>query len=118
MRGDIADPPYNLKIPALVGRGQTKHRNFAMACGEMPSAEFASFLVDGHKPAAEALADGAVSYFFMDWRRQSEILTAGAELFDAPPLALVWAKPNPGQGTLYRSAHELIHVFKKGTALH
>jgi hypothetical protein len=124
MRGSVAamcfsDPPYNLKIPALVGRGKTKHRNFAMACGEMSSAEFTSFLVDGHRGSVESVGDGALGYFCMDWRHQSEILAAGAKLFDAPPLALVvWAKPNPGQGTLYRSAHELIYVFKKGTASH
>lgn len=124
MRGGVAamcfsDPPYNLKIPALVGRGRTKHRNFAMAGGEMSSAEFSSFLVDGHRGSVESLADGALGYFCMDWRHESEILSAGAKLFNTSPLALVvWAKPNPGQGTLYRSAHELIYVFKKGDASH
>lgn len=115
----ISDPPFNLEIPALVGRGRTKHRNFAMASGEMSSAEFTSFLVDGHVPVVQNMADGSLCYICMDWRHESEILAAGAKLFDAPPLALVvWAKANPGQGALYRSAHELIYVFKKGDAPH
>jgi DNA modification methylase len=115
----ISDPPFNLEIPALVGRGRTKHRNFAMASGEMSSAEFTSFLVDGHGQAVQNLADGSLCYICMDWRHESEILAAGAKLFDVPPVALVvWAKTNPGQGALYRSAHELIYVFKKGNAPH
>ena len=67
MRGDTAamcfsDPPYNLKIPALVGRGRTKHHNFAMASGEMSNAEFTSFLVDGHAPVTPNLVDGSLIY--------------------------------------------------------
>jgi DNA modification methylase len=31
---------------------------------------------------------------------------------------LVWNKTNAGQGSFYRSKHELIAVFKNGTALH
>ena len=124
MRGGVAamcfsDPPYNLKIPDLVGRGRTKHGNFAMASGEMSSAEFSSFLMDGHNSAVQNLADGCLCYICMDWRHESEILAAGSKLFNDAPLALVvWAKTSPGQGTLYRSAHELIYVFKKGTAPH
>ena len=41
----FADPPYNVSIPKTVGRGRTKHRNFAMASGEMPPAAFTEFLV-------------------------------------------------------------------------
>ena len=30
----------------------------------------------------------------------------------------VWAKDNPGMGSLYRSQHELIFVFKHGRESH
>jgi DNA modification methylase len=31
---------------------------------------------------------------------------------------IVWAKANPGMGNLYRSEHELLPLFKKGSASH
>ena len=81
MRGSVAamcfsDPPYNLEIPSLVGRGRSKHSNFAMACGEMSSADFKSFLADGHGLAVQNLADGALCYICMDWRHESENVPA------------------------------------------
>ena len=33
------DPPYNVRIGAVVGRGRTKHSEFAMASGEMLRAD-------------------------------------------------------------------------------
>jgi DNA modification methylase len=115
----FSDPPYNLHIPSLVGRGRTKHRNFAMASGEMSSSEFTSFLVEAHSPAGLCLADGTLCYICMDWRHQREILDAGEHVFNSAPLALVvWAKTTPGQGALYRSGHELVYVFKKGAEPH
>ena len=38
-RADMAflDPPYNVRIGGVVGRGRTKHSEFAMASGEMSS---------------------------------------------------------------------------------
>jgi hypothetical protein len=36
----------------------------------------------------------------------------------APLNLIVWAKTNGGMGSLYRSQHELLPLFKKGSALH
>ena len=38
------DPPYNVRVRDIVGRGRAKHREFAMASGEMPREEFTGFL--------------------------------------------------------------------------
>ncbi len=54
----------------------------------------------------------------MDWRHAPEILAAGEAAYDAYLNLCVWAKTNPGMGSLYRSAHELCFVFKKGRAPH
>src|SRR6266566_4902213 len=45
-RADVAflDPPYNLRIGGVVGRGRVKHSEFAIASGEMTPAEYARFL--------------------------------------------------------------------------
>lgn len=48
----------------------------------------------------------------------TEILTAGQEIYDELKNLIVWAKDNGGMGSFYRSRHELIFVFKKGTAPH
>ncbi len=47
-----------------------------------------------------------------------EILAAGQGVYDDLKNLIVWAKDNGGMGTFYRSRHELIFVFKKGTAPH
>ena len=36
----FADPPYNVQISSIVGRGKIKHREFASASGEMSPEEF------------------------------------------------------------------------------
>ncbi|MEO6947418.1 MAG: DNA methyltransferase [Nitrobacter sp.] len=111
----LDDVPFNLSVPGIVGRGRIKHRNFAMASGEMSRDEFTSFLTETLGRASEYIADGSLCYIFMDWRHQREILDAGWNVFKSDPIALVvWAKTNPGQGSFYRSQHELIYVFKKG----
>ena len=40
------DPPYNVSIKGVVGRGRRKHGEFAMASGEMSRGEFVSFLTE------------------------------------------------------------------------
>jgi len=113
------DAPYNMDLRKAVGRGRRKHNNFAMASSEMSSAEFTSFLEETLGPASESSIDGALCYVFMDWRHQREILDAGAKVFGGGPKALVvWVKTNAGQGSLYRSQHELIYVYKRGEARH
>lgn len=47
-----------------------------------------------------------------------EMLTAGNHAFTELKNLVVWNKTNGGMGAFYRSKHELIFVFKKGTASH
>jgi DNA modification methylase len=44
--------------------------------------------------------------------------TAAIALGLAPLNLIVWAKTNAGMGSLYRSQHELLPLFKKGAASH
>ena len=62
------DPPYNLRVRDIVGRGRAKHREFAMASGEMPRSAHTAFLTDTLRGAANGCRDGAVNYVCMDWR--------------------------------------------------
>ena len=54
----------------------------------------------------------------MDWRHLREVSEAGEAAFAELKNLCVWNKTNGGMGTFYRSKHELIFVFKVGTAPH
>lgn len=124
MAGEVArmvftDPPYNVPIEGHVGNsGKTQHREFAMASGEMSVAQFSAFLERAFRNLADYSVDGSIHFICMDWRHMGEILAAGQGVFDEMKNLIVWAKDNGGMGTFYRSRHELIFVFKKGTAPH
>lgn len=115
----FTDPPYNVPIDGHVcGLGSVRHREFAMASGEMSEAEFIAFLVDSLGPAARLCRDGAIAYVCMDWRHMGELLAAGRQAFTELKNLCVWNKTNGGMGAFYRSKHELVFVFKVGTGVH
>lgn len=115
----ITDPPYNVKINGHVcGSGKKKHKEFAMASGEMSSGEFIDFLAKAFENIAYKCQEAAIVYCFMDWRHMEEILDAGGQVFGKPRQLCVWGKDNAGMGTFYRSQHELIFVFKHGEEPH
>ena len=55
---------------------------------------------------------------FIDWRSVELVISCGRELGLALINVVVWVKTNGGQGSLWRSQHELLPVFKKGGAPH
>jgi DNA modification methylase len=113
------DPPYNVPIDGHVcGSGRIRHRDFAMGAGEMNKDQFTRFLVDTLGPAAARCRDGAIAFVFMDWRHIREVLNAGEQVFSELKNLCVWNKTNGGMGTFYRSKHELVFIFKIGTAPH
>ena len=124
MNGEVAqmiftDPPYNVKVDGhICGMGSVKHREFAMASGEMSKAEFTSFLGEVLANMARVSCDGSIHYVCMDWRHIGELLEAGDNAYSELKNLVVWNKDNGGMGTFYRSKHELVFVFKKGTAAH
>lgn len=95
------------------GRGRTKHDEFAFASGEMSEEEFGTFLQDSMKVMRDHSDDGALLYLFMDWRHIEVLLSVGRELRLTHKNICVWNKTTPGQGSFYRSAHELVAVFAK-----
>jgi hypothetical protein len=98
------------------GKALKKHREFAMAAGEMSEDEFTQFLNGAFSLMTAHSADGATFYACMDWRNILEIFKA-IQALDCELLSLcVWVKTNGGMGSLYRSRHELVFVFAKGGA--
>jgi DNA modification methylase len=114
----FADPPYNVSTRSIQGRGRFKHGNFAMASGEMSAGEFIEFLRASLRLAARWSADGSIHFVCIDWRHFGELLAAGNDVYIELKNLIVWVKTNAGQGTFYRSQHELILVFKNGESAH
>jgi DNA modification methylase len=112
------DPPYNVRVRDIGGRGRIKHREFAMASGEMSEPAFTGFLTDSLTLAASVSVDGAVHFVCMDWRHVEELVRAGRLAYGAMLNLIAWVKSNAGQGSFYRSQHELIGVFRVGSSPH
>jgi len=115
----FTDPPYNVAIDGHVcGLGRVHHREFAMGSGEMSEAEFTAFLKAVFGVLAENTVDGSIHQICMDWRHMDEMLGAGRAVYSELKNLCVWNKNNGGMGTFYRSKHELVFVWKSGTAPH
>lgn len=115
----FTDPPYNVPIDGHVGgSGAIKHREFAMASGEMSREQFTAFLTQIFANLKALSVDGSIHFICMDWRHMHEMLSAGEAVYDEFKNLIVWAKDNGGMGSFYRSRHELIFVFKAGTGPH
>src|SRR5271168_2955144 len=112
----LTDEPYNVKIAGNVTGGG--HREFAMASGEMTDAEFLVFNDAWIAAVLPYLCDGGVFGSFIDWRGSPTVHSAATKLGLVPLNLIVWAKTNAGMGSLYRSQHELLPLFKKGSAPH
>ena len=115
----FTDPPYNVAIDGHVcGLGRIQHREFAMGCGEMSEAEFTAFLKTVFALLADNSIDGSIHQVCMDWRHIWEMLEAGRTVYSELKNLCVWNKTNAGMGSFYRSKHELVFVWKSGTAAH
>ena len=115
----FTDPPYNVPVSGHAGGlGRVHHRDFPMAVGEMSGSEFTDFLTQVCSLVSAHATDGSLHYVFMDWRHMNEILTAGKSVYKELKALCIWNKGIGGMGSLYRSQHELIFVFKKGEVSH
>jgi DNA modification methylase len=115
----FTDPPYNVPIAGHVsGKGRVRHREFVMASGQMSPAQFTRFLTTALELLVRYSSAGSLHYVCMDWRHQHELLTAALGIYPELKNMCVWVKDNAGMGSLYRSQHELIFVFKNGRTPH
>jgi DNA modification methylase len=120
-RADLifTDPLFNFPIDGHVcGLSRIWHRAFAMGTGEMPREAFTGFLQATLGHAAASCRDGAIAFVCMDWHHMGELLAAGLAVFSELKNLCIWNKTNGGMGSFYRSKHELVFVFKLGSAPH
>ena len=112
----LTDEPYNVPVAGHVTGGA--HREFLMASGEMTGAEFQAFNGAWIGASLPHLCDGGLFGTFIDWRGYPAVIAAALQLGLVPLNLIVWAKTNAGMGSLYRSQHELLPLFKKGKEAH
>jgi len=117
VRLTLTDVPFNVPIRGHC-TGQAHHREFKIAHGELSREEFDAFNKDWMRLASAVLVEGGLLATFIDWRSVDLILSAGRELGLDLLNVVVWAKSNAGQGSLWRSQHEMLPVLKKGSAPH
>ena len=113
----FTDPPYNVPIAGNVS-SQGRHGEFVMASGEMSSEQFTAFLRTIFSQLVAHSVDGSLHFVCMDWRHLGEMHAAQQGTYAELKNLVVWNKANAGMGSLYRSKHELVFVYKAGTAGH
>ena len=103
-----------MKIAGNVTGGA--HREFALASGDMSDEEFLTFNIAWIEGALRYLCDGGVFGSFIVWRGLHVVSAVTAKLGLIPHNLIAWAKTNAGMGSLFRSQHELLPLFKTGDA--
>jgi DNA modification methylase len=115
----FTDPPYNVAIQGHArGLGRQRFSEFAMASGEMSQREYERFMRCWINRAAQFSRGGCLHFIFSDWRHIRDVLNVGGDLYDQLLNICVWDKQVGGMGSLYRSQHELIAVFRAGRGQH
>jgi DNA modification methylase len=115
----FTDPPYNVRIDGHVcGSGAVRHREFAMASGEMSSEAFTGFLTTVFGRLAAHATDGSIHDICMDWRHMDEMMTAGRAVYIELENLCIWNKTNAGMGSFYRSQYELVFIWESGESPH
>jgi DNA modification methylase len=115
----FADCPYNIRVNGFVsGLGKIKHSEFAMASGEMDRDQFTAFLTNAFRQMAAHAVAGSLHYVCIDWRHLGEMVAAGESAFTELKNMCVWDKGSGSMGSLYRSQHELVFVWKSGRGRH
>jgi DNA modification methylase len=117
-RMGFVDAPYNVRVSSIQGRGKRRHQEFLMASGELSIAEYTSFLSRSLSLAAQFSLPGSLHYVCMDWRHLRELQTAADQAYSELVNLCVWVKTNGGQGSFYRSRHELIFVYRHRDSPH
>lgn len=109
----IADGPYNVRVAGHVS-SRPGRREFAMASGEMSRPQFTDFLQTVNTHLAQYSRSASIHLLFMDHRHIVEMMAAGEAIYTKLLNLICWVKDNGGQGSLWRSRHELIFAWQSG----
>ncbi|MBC7750074.1 MAG: site-specific DNA-methyltransferase [Methylotenera sp.] len=107
------DPPYNLPANFFTNKDEQRHKDFAMASGEMTDDEFVQFLALIMTTSVNNSVPGAIHYIFMDFRHSWHMTEAARIVYGnpQPKQVCVWEKDLFANGSFYRAQHELCFIF-------
>lgn len=116
----FCDPPYNLPANFFTNKDEKRHKDFAMAAGEMNDDEFMLFLASIMQTSIDNTVDGAIHYICMDFRHSWHITEAARRKYGSPipKQECVWVKDIMANGSFYRAKQELIFIFQSENAQH
>jgi DNA methylase len=115
----FTDPPFDLPVESHgSGSGAIEHTDVAVASGQLSPPAYQIFLRTALGHAASHSINGAIHYVCMDWRHQCELMAAGDEVYGELLNLCVWNKCRAEMGSLYRSKHEFVFVYKVGKGAH
>ena len=112
------DPPYNVRVRDIVGRGRVQHAEFVMASGELSSDGFVAFLRLRCQPRLKSPETAPCITYAWTGAISAILSRLASDVYAAMLNLVAWVKTNAGQGSFYRSQHELIGVFRVGTEPH
>jgi DNA modification methylase len=84
----------------------------------MSESEFRGFLADTLGACVSVSRDGAVHFICMDWRHMDDVTASISGVYSDLLNICVWNKSNAGMGSLYRSKHEMVFVYRVGDSPH
>jgi DNA modification methylase len=107
------DPPYNLPANFFTNKDEQRHKDFAMASGEMTDEEFVQFLELIMTTSVANSVPGAIHYIFMDFRHSWHMTEAARRVYGnpQPKQVCVWEKDLFANGSFYRAQHEMCFIF-------
>ena len=110
----LTDEPFN--VPSILGHVTGQLRSSRVRHGERRDEPGAIGTFNGAwmSAAMAYLVDGGLLATFIDWRSVDLVIGCGRDLGLDLLNFVVWAKSNGGQGSLWRSQHELLPVFNRG----
>lgn len=108
------DPPYNLPANFFTNKEEKRHKDFAMASGEMSDEEFVKFLCLIMQQSVDNSLPGSIHYIFMDFRHVWHMTEAARLIYGnpQPKQVCVWAKDMMANGSFYRAQHEICFIFQ------
>ncbi len=111
----FTDPLCNDVIDGCVtGLIKPRHSRSAMASGGMSEANFTTCLSKALSQLVRNSEEGALHYICIGWRHIGELLAAAEPIYAKIENLCVWVQDSGTQGSLYRSQHELVLVFRNG----
>jgi hypothetical protein len=111
----FTDPGYQARAYDVASDPEVaKTGDFAERAGAPRRGDTKLFLANALAVAALHSRSGSTHFVCTDWRRLSDVLEAGREVYTGLSDVIVWAHDSGPSDTLYRSGHELLVAFSVG----